>query len=130
MRNFAWIAAVFGLVLAGCETTRVTNLTTTRQPRNPSGVYPIEFVWDNYQQSIIESSVKPYVLVTVASGYESYPMRPALDIKNRWETVIPAGADKTKVIYRFRVDYEYRAFGKPEKDSRLSQDYRLDITDK
>ena len=53
-----------------------------------------------------------------------YPSRSA------YQQSYAASADKTKVIYRFRVDYEYRAFGKPEKDSRLSQDYRLDIIDK
>ena len=41
MRHFAWIAAIFGLLLAGCATSRVTNLTTSRQPRNPSGVSSI-----------------------------------------------------------------------------------------
>ena len=130
MRKFALIAVLGALVLSGCATSRITNLTPTRQPRNASGVYPIEFVWDSNETAVIDSSIKPVVIVDMASGSDVYPMRPALNIANRWETVIPAGADKTKVIYRFRVDYEYRTFGKPEKDSRLSQDYRLDIIDK
>jgi hypothetical protein len=125
MRSFVWMAMVSVLVFTGCATSRITNLTTTRQPRNPSGVYPIEFVWDSNQQSIIESSIKPYVVV----GFDSYPMRPALDIRNRWETVIPVPADKQSVLYRFKVDYDYRAFRKVEKSSKLSPDYRLDITD-
>ena len=123
MRSFAWIAAVAALVFAGCGTSRVTNLTTTRQLRNPSGVYPVEFVWDTSQQSIIQSSIKPQVVI----GFEFYPMRPALGISNRWETVIPVPADKKSVVYHFKVDYEYRTFGKPEKSSKLSPSYRLDI---
>jgi hypothetical protein len=123
MRSFAWIVAVLALVLTGCATSRITNLTTTRQPRNASGVYPVEFVWDSNQQSIIDSSIKPYVVI----GFDFYPMRPALNIRNRWETVIPVAADKNSVVYHFKVDYQYRAFGKPEKSSKLSPSYRLDI---
>jgi hypothetical protein len=123
MRKFAWIAAIVAVALTGCATSRITNLTTSRQPRNATGLYPVEFAWDSSQQTIIEGSVKPYVLI----GFDSYPMRPALNIRNRWETVIPVAADKNTVIYRFKVDYEYRAFGKPQKSSRLSPDYRLDI---
>ena len=126
MRKFALFAAVLGLVLTGCVSSRVTSLTTTRQPRNPSGIYPIEMAWDSNQQALIDGSVKPYVVI----GFDQYPMRPALDIKNRFETVIPISADKNFVVYHFKVDYEYRDFGKPSKSSRLSSSYRLDITDK
>lgn len=126
MRKFAFIAAILSLVLTGCVSSRVTSLTTTRQPRNPAGVYPIEMAWDSNQQALIDGSVKPYVVI----GFDQYPMRPALDIKNRFETVVPISADKNTVVYHFKVDYEYRDFGKPSKSSRLSSSYRLDITDK
>ena len=126
MRKFALFAAVLSLLLTGCVSSRVTSLTTTRQPRNPAGVYPIELVWDSNQQALIDGSLKAFVVV----GFEQYPMRPALDIKNRFETVIPVAADKNYVVYHFKVDYEYRSFGRPEKSSRLSSSYRLDITDK
>ncbi len=126
MRKFVWLAAVWALVLSGCASSRVTNLTTTRQPRNASGLYPIEFVWDSDQASIIDGSIKPVVVV----GFEFYPMRPSLDIANRWETLIPIAADKKFEFYHFKVDYQYRAFGHAEKSSKLSQSYRLDIVDK
>ena len=126
MRKFVWMAAVCALVLSGCATSRVTNLTPSRQPRNASGVYPVEFVWDSNQSSIIDKSIKPVVVV----GFEMYPMRPSLDIVNRWETVIPIAADKKFEVYHFKVDYQYRAFGQAEKSSKLSQSYRLDLVDK
>jgi hypothetical protein len=126
MRNFAWIVAVVALVVGGCASSSVTNLTTTRQPRNASGLYPVEFVWDSREQTIIPTSIKPYVVV----GHDFYPMRPALNITNRWETVIPVPPDKASVFYHFKVDFEYRTFGKPEKSSKLSPSYRLDITDR
>jgi hypothetical protein len=120
------VVALCSLVLSGCVSSRITNLTTTRQPRNPSGIYPVEFVWDSNQQTIIDSSIKPYVVI----GFEQYPMRPALNIANRWETVIPVPADKSFTVYHFKVDYLYRDFGSPQKSSKLSPSYRLDIVDK
>jgi hypothetical protein len=125
MRSFVSMAALLALVFTGCATSRITNLTTTRQSRNPSGVYPVEFAWDSNQQTVIDGSLKPYVVV----GADFYPMRPALNIRDRWETVIPVPADKNSVIYHFKVDYQYRAFGKAEKSSKLSPSYRLDISD-
>jgi hypothetical protein len=125
MRRFALFAALLAIV-AGCATSRVTNLTTTRVPRNPTGMYPVEFVFDTTQQSLIDSSVKPFAVV----GYEFYPMRRAIGISNRWETVIPVAPDKNSVIYHFKVEYEYRAFGNPEKSSKLSPSYKLEIVDK
>jgi hypothetical protein len=126
MRMFAWTIVIAAVVLSGCTTSRVTNLTTTRHPRNATGLYPVEFVWDTSQQTVIEGSIKPYVVV----GYDFYPMRPSLGISNRWETVIPVPADKNSVFYHFKVDYQYRTFGKPEKSSKLSPSYRMDIVDK
>ena len=124
MRKF--VLPLLLVFVAGCASSRITNLTTTRQPRNASGVYPIEFVWDSNQQSLIPGSIKPYVVVE----FDFYPMRPSLGISNRWETVIPVSADKNFVIYHFKVEYQYRTFGKPEKSSKLSPSYRLDIVDK
>lgn len=126
MRHFALFAAVFSVLLAGCATSRVTNLTTTRQPRNPSGVYPVEFAWDSDQQTIVPGSIKPFVVV----GFDFYPMRPSLGINNRWETVIPVPSDKNVVLYHFKVEYLYRTFGAAQKSSKLSPSYRLDIVDK
>ena len=89
-------------------------------------MYPIEFVWDSNQQSIIPGSIKPFVMI----GYDFYPMRPSLGISNRWETVIPVPAEKTSIIYQFKVEYQYRDFGKPQKSSRLTASYRLEIMDR
>jgi len=126
MRKLALMAAVCALFFSGCATSRITNLTPTRQPRQASGVYPVEFVWDTQQQSLIEGSLKPVVVI----GYEQYPMRPALNIANRFEAVIPVPADKNFTVYHFKVDYLYRGYGSPKQDSKLSPSYRMDIVDK
>ena len=126
MRKLAVLALMLATFVSGCATSSVTNLSTTRQPRNATGMYPIEFVWDSNQTSIIPESIKPYVVI----GYDSYPMRPSLKIKDRWETVIPVAANKNSVIYHFKVDYEYKAIGKPQKSSKLTPSYKLEIADK
>lgn len=126
MRKLALFAALLSVFLSGCATSRVSNLTPTRYPRNATGMYPIEFQWDSNQQTQIPTSIKPYVVI----GYDFYPMRPSLGISNRFETVIPIGPDKNSVIYSFKTEYEYRTFGKPQKSSKLSPSYKLEIVDK
>jgi hypothetical protein len=125
MRRIALFTALLA-ILVGCGTSRVTNLTTTRLPRNSTGMYPVEFAWDSNQQTMIPGTVKPFVVI----GYDFFPMRPSLGISTRWETVIPVAADKNSVIYHFKVEYEYRTFGKPAKSSRLSPSYKLEVIDK
>ena len=125
MRKIALLTALCAVVFSGCA-SRITNLTPTRQPRNAAGVYPVEFVWDTQQQSVIDGSLKPVVVI----GMEQYPMRPALNIANRYEAVIPVSADKTFTVYNFKVNFMYRGYGSPKQDSKLSPSYRLDIVDK
>ena len=120
-----FLLACLILLAAGCAST-ITNLTPSHQPRNASGMYPIEAAWDTRQQSVRAHTIKPYVLV----DFESYPMRPTLGISNRWETVVPVPADQKSINYHFKFDYEYNAMGKPEKGSKLSPGYKLDILDK
>lgn len=112
-------------MLVGCSST-ITNLTPSKMPRNASGMYPVEVAWDSRQQTLKTSTLQPVVQV----DFQQYPMRPTLGMKNRWETVIPVPPDKNSVNYQIRFDYDYNTFGRPQKNSRLSSGYRLDITDK
>jgi hypothetical protein len=116
---------LLGALLAGCTST-ITNLTPSRQARNASGLYPIEVAWDSREQVVRPESLTPYVVVE----FESYKMHPTLGMKNRWETAIPVPAGQTVIPYHFRVDYEYNSYGKPKPSSKLSQGYKLEITDK
>ena len=111
------------LLFVGCST--ITNLTPSQQPRNATGLYPIEAAWESRQQSIRPQSIQPYVMV----GLESYPMRQTAHMKNRWETLVPIPADKDHLIYRFKFDYEYNAIPRPLPNSKLSHEYRLRILD-
>jgi hypothetical protein len=111
---------------AGCTTPSITNLTPSRQPRNPDGFYPVEMAWQSRQQSIKEGSLKPYVVV----GEELFPMRPTPVVSNRWEALIPVPATNDLLNYRIKVDFDYYAFPVVRPDSALSKPYQLKVSDR
>lgn len=110
-------------LFAGCTSTTITNLTPSRYPKNPNGLYPFHVEWRSNQQSLRKESLKPYVVI----GMESYPMQPTPLLKNRWETLIPVPSDKPVVNYRFKFDYEYKSIPVRRPNSKLSQPYQLQI---
>lgn len=116
---------VLPFLLSGCVSTSTSNLTSSQQPRNPSGLYPVEAVWESNQQSVIKESIKPRVVV----GLETYPMKPTPLITNRWEALVPVPADQDTLFYHFKFDYEYQGFPERRSGSILSREYRLDIVD-
>jgi hypothetical protein len=116
---------ILPLLIAGCMTPSITNLTATTQQRNASGLYPVEAAFQTRQQAMIKESIQPYVLV----GHESFPMQPTPLVQNRWETLIPVPPDRNAVFYRFRFDYDFRAIPEVRKSSDLSPEYRLQIVD-
>lgn len=111
------------LLLVGCATSTITNLTPAQMSRNADGLYPVEAVWQSSQQSVIQDSIKPYVVV----GLEAYPMRPTPLLQNRWETLVPIPASKDHIYYQFKFDYEYKGMPARRSDSVLSPEQRLDI---
>lgn len=113
------------LLLAGCASNSITNLTPARQSRTSTGLYPVEAVWKSSQTSVVKESIRPFVVV----GLEAYPMRPTPLINNRWETLVPVPADKSHLYYQFKFDYEFKGMPARRSDSLLSPEYRLDITD-
>ena len=121
MRSLAVIA--LPLLLLGCVSNTLTNLTATSQPKNPKNLYLIEYQWDSNEQALVPDSIKPYVLV----GFDSYEMQKTPKMTNRWEVLIPVPPDKDSVIYRFKVDSEYLGFGERRKSSKSSPEYKLYI---
>ncbi len=109
------------LLMAGCVTNTVTNLTATEVPRSPNGMYRVEYQWDSSQQTVRPDTIKPTVLV----GFNQYEMKPVMKMNNRWEAWIPVPVGQDEISYRFKVDYQYTGFGNPKNASKLSQDYKL-----
>jgi hypothetical protein len=114
---------LLAIFLAGCATTNITNLTPTQYPRNPSGQYLVEMQIDSDQQTLRPDSIKPWVVV----GDQKYPMAQTRKTMNRWEAMIPVGADKSGIAFHYKVDYLYNKFGKPGKGSLRSPDFPLVI---
>ena len=122
--NRIWLVFLIPLFLSGCAS--FTNLTPSKLPRNPNGLYPFEVAWQTKQQSLRRDSIRAYVIMDL----ESYPMQPTQVVKNRWETLVPIPASKRSISYRYKFDYDYNSIPVPQKDSVLSPSYQLEITDK
>lgn len=121
------LAAFLGvaLLLTGCSTTQITNLTPSRMERQSTGLYAFEVALDTRQQSLRKETLQPYVLI----GLREYPMQRAPMVRNRWETLIPIPPDESSVHYRYKFEYEYNAIPQRRTSSILSDPYRLDIID-
>lgn len=116
---------LLSVFMVGCTTSSITNLTPSQQARTATGLYPVEAVWKSHQQSVVQDSIKPFVVV----GLEAYPMRPTPLLNNRWETLVPVPADKSHIYYQFKFDYEYKGMPARRSDSLLSKEFRLDIVE-
>src|SRR5258708_35152932 len=117
---------LLGLLLTGCTTASLTNLTPHQEFRNESGLYPVEAAMASSQQTLRWDTIRPNVVVNT----EFFPMRPTLLMSNRWETLVPVPPGKNVVYYRFKFDYDYLSFPTRKSDSKLSPVYRLQILDK
>jgi hypothetical protein len=116
---------ILPLLLAGCATT-FTNLSSTRQVRNPNHLYPVEVALSSRQQTLRWESIKPFVNI----GGEMYEMRPTKLMTNRWEALVPVPANQSTVHYRYKFDFKFNAMGKrPQPDSTTSPEYILRIVD-
>lgn len=114
--------ALLALVLTGCRTT-VTNLTPRQLPGNDKGLYPVEVALDTTQRTVVDDTVKAYVIV----GLDSYPMQKTPLLKNRWETLIPVGRGTNFLHYKYKFDYETLAVPQRRPGSLLSPTYMLEI---
>ncbi len=107
-------------LLAGCSTTRLTNLTPGKVPRNPSGIYPFEATWKSKRLGS-DRKVEAFVLV----DGNAYAMKPVPGTKERWEAQVPIAADKTAVPYHYKFNFTYPGAITTHGNSDLSPSYRL-----
>lgn len=129
-RKFVRSLLAAAVLLGGCSSgsfynTAITNLTPSRLPRNPEGLYLVEAHWRSNQQSIRKDSFKAQVKI----GEEFFPMRPTPMLPNRWEALIPIAADKKYINYQFKFDYLINGIPAPRADSKLSASYQLEISE-
>jgi hypothetical protein len=119
------ICTLLILVVTGCSTTTISNLTPSRLPRKDNNLYTFEVDYLTRQQNLIHESMEAYVIV---SG-ERYPMQRVPMLNNRWEGIVPVSADQDVVTYRYRFDYQYRGIPDVRRDSKESRFYQLFILD-
>lgn len=111
-------------LLAGCA-AQITNLSASRQVRNPNNLYPVEAVFDSQQEALRWNSIKPKVVV----AGQSYDMKPTMMMTNRWEGLVPVPADANIVHYHYRFDFDTTGFGSVSADSTVSPEYTLRIVE-
>jgi len=113
------------VLLTGCTTLTITNLTPSVLPRNENNLYPVEMEITSNQHTLREASITP----TVVIGFDVYPMQPTPLLSNRWETMVPVAKDQRVAHFRFKVDYEYNKMGGRGQGSKMSTEYILAIRD-
>jgi hypothetical protein len=123
IRRYLLPLVLLSWLVVGCSTSKVTNLTPSREMRNPNNLYLVEYQWNSLDQTIRPDTITPYVVV----GFDFYPMRRTPKMTNRWEAYIPVAANQKSISYHFRVDYDYNSFGKERKGSQLSAEYKMQL---
>ena len=118
-------AILSAVILSGCTSPSITNLTPRVQARNAENAYPVEIEFTSNQRSIRRESIRPYVQI----GNDNYLMRKIPVVRNRWETLIPVGPESRLINYRVKVDFQYNALREPSVNSVLSSPYQLHITE-
>ena len=122
MRFVRAIVCLLGpIMLMGCMYHKITNLTPGALPRNNSGFYPVEIIWDTNQRTVRYETVQPQVMI----GTNSFPMKNTPKMTNRWEALVPVPTPAPELRYRIKVNWKYNAIPAPVGNSQLSEEFRL-----
>ncbi|MDO8545552.1 MAG: cell surface protein [Opitutaceae bacterium] len=95
------LALVLSLVLAGCESITLTNLTPASMPENPSQIYTFTMRVTPRTNTILRASITPHMVV----DGQHYPMKPSAMGEGlyEFEYQLPAGRDE--IAYYYLVNY-------------------------
>jgi hypothetical protein len=123
LRPFA-VLSLATVLLAGCVSSDVSNLTPRTLPASVSRSYPFEVTWDSKRRGVSSDDVKAYVMVDQVL----YPMNRVPNTENRWEARVPLPEGKTYVPYKFKFDYTYPGVTSRFLQSEWSGEYRLVVS--
>ena len=122
-RRFVSFCLLF-LVLTGCATSTIVNLTPPSLPKSEDGLYRFEASWESNQRSILEESLQAFV---VLDGVQ-YPMEPVSVADHRWEALLPlSSSSRTDHLYQLKFNYLSKQFPQPKPDSLRSEAFSLEI---
>lgn len=93
------LAAV--LLLTGCQTLTITNMTPATVPANPSQIYTITASFTPSSPNIDANSVQPRIVI----DGQSFAMSRSTSAANVWEFEYQLPAGRTHANYYFIVDY-------------------------
>ena len=118
------------LVFLGCVYHEIDILTSRALPRNSSGFYPVEIIWESNSATVQRKTVRPVVLV----GTNIYPMQKLLAengkwVENRWQTLVPVDSQQNEVRYRVKVNWQQSAISAPTGNSQITEERVLRIND-
>jgi hypothetical protein len=98
----ASLLAVAGLLLlAGCETVTLTNLTPPSMPENPSQIYTFSLRVTPRTRTVSDSSIDPHIVV----DGRSYAMKRAALGEGIYEFEYQLPAGREQVAYYYLVNY-------------------------
>ena len=121
-RRFVSFCLLF-LVLTGCATSTIVNLTPPSLPKSEDGLYRFDASWESNQRSILEESLQAFV---VLDGVQ-YPMEPVSVADHRWEALLPLSSSRTDHLYQLKFNYLSKQFPQPKPDSLRSEAFSLEI---
>ena len=107
MRFVRAILCLLGpLMLMGCMYHKITNLTPGALPRNNSGFYPVEIIWESNQRTVRYETVQPQVMI----GTNSFPMKNTPKMTNRWEALVPVPTPAPELQLGCRCGHGHESF--------------------
>lgn len=107
-----WLGALLGaLLLSGCDSVVLTNLTPGSLPENPSQIYTITLRVTPKIRTIVPGSIVPHIIV----DGESHTLTKSALGADLWEYEYHLPADRDEIAYYFLVNYavEQADFNKP-----------------
>jgi hypothetical protein len=97
-----WLAAVAGLVLlAGCETVTLTNLTPPTMRENPSQIYTFSLRVTPRTKNVPFNSIQPHIVI----DGKNFPMTKSAVGEGIYEFEYHLSAGRDEVAYYYLVDY-------------------------
>ncbi len=97
------LAAVLCLgFLTGCDEVKITNLTPSTLPENPSQIYTISARITTHTSGLVAGSVRPQVVI----DGKQFPMQPSPLGANIWDLEYQTSAGRTEMAYYILVGYQ------------------------
>jgi len=100
-------AALAGVLLGGCATMSLTNLTPSSLPENPSGIYTFTLRVTPKSTTVVPDTIAPHIVV----GAESHDMQKSDSIPGIWEFDYKLAPGQGSIGYYYLVSYSTEGNG-------------------